>query len=213
MPFAFTSFITIAVRTGAAPSAGAVAAKLERLAAASRIPVALVASATVKLPTAVFAAPAPSVIVSVAVVPATATLASVPPLGTFASVHGAFPAVYDASVSENTAVTRSTLPLALMSSIVIVTRAGLAPSVGAAAANEDRLPAASRMPVALAESADREAADGGVCAHRRPRLIVSVATAPEVDTLESVPPLGTLASVHGAVSVEEASVSLNVTGT
>ena len=68
---------------------------------------------------------------------ATATLASVPPLGTFASVHGVFPAVYAASVSENTAVTRSTFPLALTSSIVIVTRAGLAPSAGAAAANED----------------------------------------------------------------------------
>ena len=84
--------------------AGAVAAKLERLPAASRIPVALVASATVKLPTAVFCAPAPSVIVSVAVVVATATLASVPALGVFASVHGAVPAVYAASVSEKTAV-------------------------------------------------------------------------------------------------------------
>ena len=56
------------------------------------MPVALVASATVKEPTAVFAAPAPSVIVSVAVLVATATLASVPPLGTLASVHGAVPA-------------------------------------------------------------------------------------------------------------------------
>ena len=68
------------------------AVKLERFAAASRIPVAFEASARVKLPTAVFAAPAPSVIVSVAVAPATDTLASVPPLGTFASVQGAVPA-------------------------------------------------------------------------------------------------------------------------
>jgi len=53
------------------------------------MPVPLAARATVKAPTAVFAAPPPSVIVSVAPVPDVATPASVPPLGTFASVHGA----------------------------------------------------------------------------------------------------------------------------
>ena len=212
MPFAFASFITIAVRTGAAPSAGAVAPKLDWLPAASRIPVALVASATVKLPTAVFAAPAPSVIVSVAVVVATATLASVPPLGTFASVHGAFPAVYDASVSENTAITRSTLPLALVSSIVIVTSIGL----GAVRrrCRRERRQVGGRVSDPGRARGERhgEAADGGV---RRARAlaIVSVATAPAVATLDSVPPLGTFASVHGAVSVDETSVSLNVTET
>ena len=76
-----------------APSAGAVAAKEERLPAASRIPVAFVASATVKAPTAVSGAPAPSVIVSVAVAAETATEASVPPRGDVASVHGVVPAV------------------------------------------------------------------------------------------------------------------------
>jgi hypothetical protein len=45
------------------------------------------------------------------------------------------------------------LPFVLLSSIVRVTRAGLAPSVGAAAAKEDWLPAASRMPVPLAARA------------------------------------------------------------
>ncbi len=81
-------------------SVGAVAAKVAWLPAASRIPVALAASATVKLPTAVSAAPAPSVSVSVATAPEVETLASVPPLGTFASVHGTV-SVDDASVSLN----------------------------------------------------------------------------------------------------------------
>ncbi len=163
-----------------------------------------------KLPTAVFAAPPPSVIVNVAVFVATATPDNVPALGTFASVHGAVPAEYAASVSENTAVTRSTLPFALVSSIVIDTSAGLAPSVGAAAANDDWLPAASRMPVALVASATVKLLTA-VSAAPAPSAIVSVATAPAVDTLVSEPALGTLASDHCAVFVEEASVSLNVT--
>ena len=50
-----------------------------RLAAASPMPAALLASATVNVPTAVLAAPAPSVRVRVAVDPDTATEASVPP--------------------------------------------------------------------------------------------------------------------------------------
>jgi hypothetical protein len=82
-----------ATRTGLALSVGAVAAKEERLPAASRIPLALLASATVKAPTAVSGAPAPSVIVSVALPAATATEANVPPLGVLASVQGAVAAV------------------------------------------------------------------------------------------------------------------------
>ncbi len=92
------------------PSLGAVAAKLERLPAGSRIPAALLARATVNEPTVVSMGPAPSVTVSVAVEPVTATLASVPPLGTLASVHGAVPAVYEASGSEKVTVTASSLP-------------------------------------------------------------------------------------------------------
>ena len=94
LPFAVTSCMTSmpATRTGLAPSAGPVAANEERLPAASRIPVALVARATVKEPTAVSGAPAPSVIVSVATADETETEASVPPEGTFASVHGVVPA-------------------------------------------------------------------------------------------------------------------------
>ena len=66
-----------ATRIGLAPSEGEVAAKEERLPAASRIPVAFVANATVKAPTAVSGAPAPSVIVSVATAAETETEASV----------------------------------------------------------------------------------------------------------------------------------------
>jgi hypothetical protein len=69
-------------------------------------------------------------------------------LGVLASVHGAV-SVVETRVSENTAATWSTLPFALLSSIVIVTSTGLAPSVGADAANDDRFEAASRIPVAL----------------------------------------------------------------
>ena len=109
-------------------------------------------------------------------------------------------------------MTRSILPLAFVSSIVIETSTGLAPSAGAVAAMEARLAAASRMPVAFVASATVKlpAAVSGAPA---PSASVSVATAPEVETLDSVPPLGTLASVQGAVFVDEASVSLNVTVT
>ena len=79
--------------TGLAPSAGVEAAKEERLPAESRMPLAFVASATVKAPTSVSGAPAPSVIVSVATGPATVTVVRLPPLGTFASVQGAVPAL------------------------------------------------------------------------------------------------------------------------
>ena len=57
------------------------------------MPVAALASATVKEPTAVSGAPAPSVIVSVATVPETEIELRLPPEGTFASVHGAVPAL------------------------------------------------------------------------------------------------------------------------
>ena len=93
LPLPFASCITIAVRTGAAPSVGVVAAKVDWLLAASRMPLALVARAMVKVLTAVSAAPAPSLRVRVAVVPATATEARVPALGMLASVQGAVPAV------------------------------------------------------------------------------------------------------------------------
>ncbi len=79
--------------TGRAPSVGAEAAKEARLPAASRMPVALVASATRKAPTSVSGAPAPSAIVSVAMVVATVVVVWLPPLGTFVSVQGAAPAL------------------------------------------------------------------------------------------------------------------------
>ena len=82
------SNISSAVRTGAALSAGAVAANEDRLSAASRMPAAFWARATVNEPTAVFVAPAPSFSTSVAVEPLVETLARVAPLGAFESVHG-----------------------------------------------------------------------------------------------------------------------------
>jgi hypothetical protein len=57
------------------------------------MPVAALASATVKEPTAVSGAAAPSAIVSVASVPETETALRLPPEGTFASVQGAVPAL------------------------------------------------------------------------------------------------------------------------
>ena len=131
--------------------------------AASRMPVALAARTTRKVPTAVFWAPAPSAMTSVAVAPEVETEASVPPEGTFVSVQGAV-SVEAASVSEKVACTRSTLPFALTSCMTSVpaTRIGLAPSAGAVAAKEERLPAASRMPLALVASATREGPDRGV---------------------------------------------------
>src|SRR6476659_9973237 len=79
---------TTLVATGAALSATAVAVKDDRLPAASRVPLALLASATVNDPEAVLTVPSFSV--SVATVVATDTLASVLPAppGAFASVQG-----------------------------------------------------------------------------------------------------------------------------
>ncbi len=94
LPFASTSRMSSvpATSTGRAASAGVLAANEERLPAASRMPVAEVASATLKEPTAVSGAPAPSAIVRVAVVPDTDTEERVPPEGTLESVQGAVPA-------------------------------------------------------------------------------------------------------------------------
>ena len=53
-----------------------------------------------------------------------------PPLGTLASVHGAVPAEYAASGSENVTVTVSSLPaVPPMSPVTIVDRAGLTVSL------------------------------------------------------------------------------------
>lgn len=93
IPALLVLLVITSVGTGPALSAGAVAANEDRLPLASRIPVAVAARATVRLPTVVSAAPVPSVMVKVARVPATATDASVPPDGTPLSVHGALPAV------------------------------------------------------------------------------------------------------------------------
>ena len=82
-----------AIRIGLAPSVGVVVVKLAWLPAASRMPVVLLASAIVKLLTAVSGAPAPSVMVSVAVALLTLTLARLPPEGTFVSVQGVVPAL------------------------------------------------------------------------------------------------------------------------
>ena len=90
LPLPSVSFIASvpATRTGLALSVGLVVVKLAWLPAASRMPVALVASAIVKLLTAVSGAPAPSVIVRVAAVPEVVTEARLPALGTLLSVQG-----------------------------------------------------------------------------------------------------------------------------
>src|SRR5256885_863896 len=123
--------------TGPALSAGAVAANEGGFPAASRMPLALVARATVKLPTAVSTAPAPSAMVSVATDPLVDTEPSVPPDGTLESAHGA-DAVEAARVSENVALTWSTFPLPFVSNISSVPRIGAALSAGAVARSEER---------------------------------------------------------------------------
>ena len=80
-------------------------------------------------------------------------------------------------------------------------------SVGAVEPKEDWLPAASRMPVALAASVTRKAPTA-VLAAPAPSVIDRVAVAAAVETAASEPALGTVVSVHGAVSMEEASGSL-----
>src|SRR2546426_321514 len=75
--------------TGVAWSAGALEPKEDWLPAASRMPVALAARVTRKLPTAVFWAPAPSARTRVTLAPEVETEAREPPLGTLASVQGA----------------------------------------------------------------------------------------------------------------------------
>ena len=127
------------------------------------MPVALAARTTRKVPTAVFWAPAPSAMTSVAVAPEVETDESVPPEGTFVSVQGAVSDEAE-SVSEKVACTRSTLPFAVTSCMTSVpaTRIGLAPSEGEVAAKEERLPAASRIPVAFVANATVKAADRGV---------------------------------------------------
>src|ERR671936_750418 len=93
VPVTAPAWGAIDTTTGPAPSDGEVAANDDWLPAASRMPLALAASATVNDPTAVLAAAPPSFSVRVAWLPDTLTDASVPPEGTFASVQGAFPAV------------------------------------------------------------------------------------------------------------------------
>ena len=83
----------VLIGTGAASSAGATEANELMLPFASRTPFAFVASATLKVPTAVLAALGPSVIARVAWLPATVTPLSVPAEGTLVNVHGAVPAV------------------------------------------------------------------------------------------------------------------------
>src|SRR5262245_2407763 len=78
--------------TGSALSATAVAANDDWLPAASRIPAALAARATLN-PLAWVSTPVPSFRVSDACEPATDTDESVTPLGWPVSVHGAVPAV------------------------------------------------------------------------------------------------------------------------
>src|SRR5207244_5988166 len=116
LPLPSTSFIASvpATSTGFAPSAGEEAAKEERLPAASRMPAALVARATVKAPTAVSGAPAPSLMVRVATAPEAETEASEPPLGTDGSGDGEGQALEEASVPEKVASVRSTLPVVVV---------------------------------------------------------------------------------------------------
>ena len=175
------------------------------------MPLALATSATVKLPTAVSAAPVPSFTTSVATEPLVLSDPRDPELGTAVSVHWVF-SVEVARLSLNVVATRSTFPFVLLSSISSAILAGAAASAGAAAANDDWLPAASRIPLAPAASATVKLPTA-VSAAPAPSVRVSVAMEPLVLTLASVPPLGTLASVHCDVSVELASVSLNVTVT
>src|SRR4051794_30072469 len=110
------------------------------------MPVAFVARAIVKDPTAVSAAPAPSASVSVATAPLVPTELRDPPLGTPASVHGA---VFEefARTSEKVALTWSILPSESLSNICRSVSAGAALSAGAVALKEDALlPAASATP-------------------------------------------------------------------
>ena len=69
LPLVFASCMARVTSTGVAWSTGAVEPKEAWLPAASRMPVALAASTTRKVPTAVFWAPAPSAMTSVAVAP------------------------------------------------------------------------------------------------------------------------------------------------
>ncbi len=91
LPLVLSSCMTRVTRTGVAPGRS-VRSRRRRtwLPAASWIPVALAASTTVKLPTAVFGAPAPSFECRASRSrPRSRHSPSVPPLGTFVSVQGA----------------------------------------------------------------------------------------------------------------------------
>ena len=212
LPLLLLSRIVIDTRAGLAPSAGAMDANDDGFPDASRMPVALCDSATVRLPTAVSGAPAPSLSVSVATAPEVDTLPSVPALGTFASVQGAV-SVDEARVSLNVTVIWSTFPLPFTSFITIAVSTGAMPSLGAVAAKLARFPAGSRIPAALLARVTVNEPTV-VSTAPAPSDTVSVAVEPATATLASVPPLGTFASVQGAVpAVYEASGSENVTVT
>src|SRR4051794_1455872 len=115
----------MAVLAGAAPSGGAAGRDEDWLPLAARIPVELRFNDTTNVPTVVSAALLPSVRVSVAVLPDVPTVASDPFDGTLVNVH-TLVIVLEASVSEKVTVTWSTLPLLLLSSIVIAVFTGAA---------------------------------------------------------------------------------------
>ena len=95
----------------------------------------------------------------------------------------------------NTAVTWSTLPLALASSMLNVNRTGLAPSVGAVDAHDVRLAAASRIPPALAANVTLND-PSAVVAALAPSFSVSVAVEPDTATDANVAADGADVSVH-----------------
>ena len=170
-------------------STGAVEAIEDWLPAASWMPVALTARTTRKVPTAVFWAPAPSAMTSVAVAPEVETEESVPAEGTFVSVQGG---VGGGGERLREGRLHAIDPAVRMTSCMTsmpATRTGLAPSAGPVAAKEERLPAASRIPVAFVASATVKEPTA-VSGAPAPSVIVSVATAAETETEASVPPRG-----------------------
>ena len=148
---------------GVAWSVGVVAAKLDWLPALSRMPVALAASATLKVPTAVLAAAAPSVMVRVAVAAGGGDAGEGAAAGHGRECPGRGVCVGGERLAE---VGADTVDFAVGVGVFHGQRAGDQDRFGAVGGGGGGevgwLPAASRMPVALAGERDREAADGGV---------------------------------------------------
>jgi len=149
-------------------------------------------------PTDVSTGPGPSAMVSVAVDAETVTEAREPAEGTLPSVQGTIPALYAASGSENSIVTRSTFPLTSESNICRFTTVGAARSSGGVGLNCAVCPALSRTPAALAAS-ETVNAPTAVSGAPAPSFSANVAVEPATATAVRVPPDGVFVSVHGVV--------------